>query len=100
MTRATHGVGSSEQAPAPPPAERSTTIGRDAPGAVIITGDGNTVVQQPPATPNKPDPNRHRMLAEVRRIWIDGYLEHSLHHLTRLELGLAETPDAVSRPWD
>jgi DNA polymerase III delta prime subunit len=49
----------------------------------------------------KPDTsNRHRMLAEVRRIWIDGYLKHSLDSLVRIELGLEEAPDAVSRPWD
>lgn len=46
------------------------------------------------------DSNRHRMLAEVRRIWIDGYLKDSLHNLVRIELGLEETPGAVSRPWD
>ena len=44
--------------------------------------------------------NRVRMLAEVRRIWIDGYLKDSLHNLVRIELGLEEKPDAVSRPWD
>jgi len=44
--------------------------------------------------------NRHRMLAEVRRIWIDGYLKQSLDNLVRIELGLEENLDAVSRPWD
>jgi hypothetical protein len=46
------------------------------------------------------DSNRDDMLAEVRRVWIDGYLKHSLDNLVRIELGLEETPDAVSRPWD
>ncbi len=46
------------------------------------------------------DPNRHRMLAKVRRDWIDGYLKHSLDNLARIELGLEEKPDLVSRPWD
>src|SRR3954470_18640830 len=40
------------------------------------------------------------MLAKVRRDWIDGYLKHSLDNLARLELGLEENPNAVSRPWD
>jgi predicted NACHT family NTPase len=40
------------------------------------------------------------MLAEVRRVWIDGYLKHSLDNLVRIELGLEEKLDAVSRPWD
>jgi hypothetical protein len=40
------------------------------------------------------------MLKVVRETWIDGYLKHSLENLVRLELGLKEKPDAVSRPWD
>ena len=40
------------------------------------------------------------MLTKVRRDWIDGYLKHSLDNLARIELGLEEKPDAVSRPWD
>jgi NACHT domain len=40
------------------------------------------------------------MLAEVRRVWIDGYLKDSLHNLLRIELGLQEKPDALGRPWD
>jgi hypothetical protein len=46
------------------------------------------------------DSNRHKMLEMVRRVWIDDYLEHSLGSLARIELGLEEKPDAVSRPWD
>jgi hypothetical protein len=46
------------------------------------------------------DPNRHQMLAKVRRDWIDDYLKHSLDNLARVELGLEEKPDAISRPWD
>lgn len=43
---------------------------------------------------------RHSLLAQVRFEWIDGYLEGSLRNLVRIELGLEEKPDAVSRPWD
>src|SRR3954464_14425807 len=46
------------------------------------------------------DPNRRRMLKVVRETWIDGYLKHSLDNLVRIELGLEEKPDAISRPWD
>jgi hypothetical protein len=46
------------------------------------------------------DPNRRRMLKLVRETWIDGYLKHSLDNLARIELGLEEKPDAISRPWD
>lgn len=45
--------------------------------------------------------NRERMLAKVRRVWIDGHLlKDSLYNLVRIELGLEETSDAVSRRWD
>ncbi len=40
------------------------------------------------------------MLKAVRETWIDGYLKHSLDNLVRIELGLEEIPDAISRPWD
>ena len=40
------------------------------------------------------------MLEKVKKTWIDGYLKHSLDNLARIELGLEENPDAVSRPWD
>ena len=46
------------------------------------------------------DPNRRRMLEVVRKTWIDGYLKHSLDNVVRVELGLEERPDAISRPWD
>jgi hypothetical protein len=41
-----------------------------------------------------------RVLEIVRRTWINDYLEHSLQNLARVELGLEEEPDAVSRPYD
>ena len=43
------------------------------------------------------DRERRGMLAMVRRIWIDDYLQNSLHEVARIELG---KPDAVSHPWD
>src|SRR4051812_19367336 len=43
--------------------------------------------------------NRDQLLAEIRRVWINGYLRHSLHEVVRIELGLEEKPDAVSQPW-
>ena len=46
------------------------------------------------------DPNRHQMLAKVRRDWIDGYLKHSLDNLARIELGLEEKPGTVRWSWD
>jgi hypothetical protein len=55
---------------------------------------------QAAAPTGQADANRHRMLEIVRQTWIDGYLKHSLQKLARIELGLEEKPDAVSRPYD
>ena len=44
--------------------------------------------------------NRSQMLDKVRLTWITGFLEPSLSHLTRLELGLETQPDVVERPFD
>jgi hypothetical protein len=44
--------------------------------------------------------NRERLIKRVRATWIEGLLEHSLHHATWLDLGLQEQPDALDNPWD
>ncbi len=46
-----------------------------------------------------PDLNRQYMLDRVRRRWITGVLEHSLHGAMLIELGLEEQPSAVENPW-
>ena len=40
------------------------------------------------------------MLSLVEYTWIEGVLNHSLHGVVMLELGLREDPTAVHRPWD
>jgi transcriptional regulator with XRE-family HTH domain len=45
------------------------------------------------------DKNRKSMLKRVRSTWIDGVLEHSLHHAVFIALGLQEQPDALADPW-
>jgi hypothetical protein len=42
---------------------------------------------------------RQQLLVQVRRTWINGVLERSLAQVARMELGLAEQPDAVAYPW-
>jgi hypothetical protein len=37
--------------------------------------------------------------ARVRRIWIDGVMNRSLAEVARIELNLAEHPEAVAHPW-
>jgi DNA polymerase III delta prime subunit len=63
----------------------------------IINGD-ITVVQGARAEP--PD-RRHLLvlLESVRRTWIEGVLERSVHDAARLELGREARADAVAHPW-
>jgi GTPase SAR1 family protein len=44
--------------------------------------------------------NRQAMIQRVRDAWIAGVLEKSLYRVARIELGMAERPEAVTRPWD
>lgn len=44
--------------------------------------------------------NRLRMLDKVRTFWIEGVLEHSLHGVALIELGMEQQSDAVVYPWD
>ncbi|MBT9317391.1 protein kinase domain-containing protein [Leptothoe spongobia] len=43
--------------------------------------------------------NRQALLNKVRRFWIEGVLERSLHGQVLLTLGLEERPDAIAPPW-
>lgn len=51
-------------------------------------------------TPEVPDRKRQKMLQKVRDIWVKGVLEHSLHDIARIALGLEERPDLVAHPWE
>jgi eukaryotic-like serine/threonine-protein kinase len=39
------------------------------------------------------------LLEKVRRFWVQGVLEQSMHREARLELGLVQSTDAVDHPW-
>lgn len=43
--------------------------------------------------------NRQRLLDKVHAFWITGVLEHSLHGMAFLTLGLSTLPNAVEHPW-
>ncbi|NEQ53855.1 MAG: protein kinase [Leptolyngbya sp. SIO3F4] len=43
--------------------------------------------------------NRQALINKVRRFWIEGVLERSLHGQVLLTLGLEERPDAIAPPW-
>lgn len=54
----------------------------------------------PPSRPSQQTyRNRQALLNKVRRFWIEGVLERSLHGQVLLTLGLEERPDAISPPW-
>ncbi|MEA5465697.1 protein kinase domain-containing protein [Leptothoe sp. PORK10 BA2] len=43
--------------------------------------------------------NRQALLNKVRRFWIEGVLDRSLHGQVLLTLGLEERPEAIAPPW-
>ena len=44
--------------------------------------------------------NRQRMIEKVRKFWIEGVLEKSLHGAVMIELGKEYRTDAVAYPWE
>ncbi|NJL82408.1 MAG: NACHT domain-containing protein [Chloroflexaceae bacterium] len=44
--------------------------------------------------------DRKALLNNVRRFWIEGVLENSLHDKILIELALENHPSAVRKPWD
>ena len=44
--------------------------------------------------------NRQQMIDNVRRFWIDGVLDNSLHGAVLMQLGLQDQPEQVQRPWE
>ena len=43
--------------------------------------------------------NRRRLLTQIRTMWIEGVLEHSLHQAALMALDMQGQPDALSNPW-
>ncbi len=43
--------------------------------------------------------NRRRLLNQIRTMWIEGVLEHSLHQAALIALDVQEQPDALAHPW-
>jgi transcriptional regulator with XRE-family HTH domain len=103
--------------PAPPPTNLPgpwTSLNSDAmalpipvawpPPGLSPSTEETLVVAPNPALPAhqaaRTDRNRRRMLEQVKKYWITGMLEQSLHGAALIELGLAYQQDAVERPWD
>jgi DNA polymerase III delta prime subunit len=43
--------------------------------------------------------NRRRLLNQIRMMWIEGVLEHSLHQAALKALDVQEQPDTLAHPW-
>ncbi|MEO0352246.1 MAG: protein kinase [Cyanobacteria bacterium P01_A01_bin.15] len=70
-------------------------------GKAAAVNSGHTtrlLVPQPPYS-QQTYRNRQALLNKVRRFWIEGVLERSLHGQVLLTLGLEDRPDAISPPW-
>lgn len=44
--------------------------------------------------------NRQQIIENVRRFWIEGVLDNSLHGAVLMQLGLTAQSDSIQRPWD
>jgi DNA polymerase III delta prime subunit len=57
--------------------------------------------QQSPPSPlsSVQSQNRTQLLKRVRKIWIEGLLDQSLHQAAWIDLQLQEQPDALENPW-
>lgn len=91
--------------------QHSQIISGDSQVGVAVAGDnyGSITINQPAAAKDSAALERQRgalrpedraaMLANLRRIWIDGVLKQSLWNDALLTLRMAEQPDAVQRPY-
>jgi hypothetical protein len=79
-------------------AQRDVNIGGDVVGRDKIT----QIIANffPGDTAQRALRNRRDMLELVRRIWVEGVLEKSLHRELMIDLHLEEWPGEVQRPWD
>ncbi|MEM1238307.1 MAG: protein kinase [Cyanobacteria bacterium P01_H01_bin.26] len=67
--------------------------------AAVTSGQTTRLsVPQPPHS-QQTYRNRQALLNKVRRFWIEGVLERSLHGQVLLTLGLEDRPDAIAPPW-
>lgn len=67
-------------------------------GVAIATPQPITPVKKKPTT--NEERNRYAMLENVRKFWVEGVLENSLHDAAMIDLGLKSEPGAVDNPWD
>jgi MFS family permease len=75
-------------------------------GRVLVAGtvvgdvyQGNVTVYSSEKMDPRDRRDRQRMLLRVRRVWIDTFLNDSLHGAGLLTLGLQDRPESVPDPW-
>ena len=68
---------------------------------IAHTGSGNINIFALSRDAKAKERNRQRMLERVKRFWVQGVLDQSVHRAVLLQLPKQERPDAVQhRPWD
>jgi hypothetical protein len=68
---------------------------------IAHTGSGNINIFALPGDAQAKVRNRQRMLERVKRFWVQGVLDQSVHNAVLLQVPKQERPDAVQhRPWD
>ncbi len=69
-----------------------------------INGTASAPIPQPIIEKKKPttseERNRYAMMENVRKFWIEGVLENSLHDTAMIDLGMKPESGAVDNHWD
>jgi hypothetical protein len=80
----------------------TTWNNRDEAFVAIVQELRKVIVEKPflrPPLSGLQSQNRARLLKRVRKIWIEGLLDQSLHRTVWIDLHLQEQPDALENPW-
>jgi GTPase SAR1 family protein len=84
--------------------DRSVSIGGNADGAVIVTGDRNIVITGADAEAIRElmgtRPRNERLLLQAVKNEIISRLKQSLHNAILIQLGMEAQPEQVKRLWD
>ena len=60
----------------------------------------NVALNQQPTLTRQEYQNRQALLTKVKNFWVKGVLEKSLYNQVLIELGLDETPSAITSSWN
>lgn len=65
--------------------------------AIAVSQSSAPAKKKPPSAEER---NRYAMLESVRKFWVEGMLENSLHGAAMIELGMEPEMGAVEHPWN